>query len=97
MSLSDRARRRAPYLFLSPLAAAILSTPAFAQQQPGAPPGVLEEIIATAEFRSSSVQDTPIAITAVNAEMLEARSQTNLFQITANAPNVSVRAGNSFF
>jgi len=97
MSLSDRARRRAPYLFLSPLAAAILATPAFAQQQPGGPAGGLEEIIVTAEFRSSSVQDTPIAITAVNAEMLEARSQTNLFQITANAPNVSLRPANSSF
>ncbi len=51
----------------------------------------------TAEFRSASVQDTPIAITAVNAEMLEARSQTNLFQITANAPNVSLRPANSSF
>jgi len=97
MSLSDRARRRAPYLFLSPLAAAILATPAFAQQQPGGPAGGLEEIIVTAEFRSSSVQDTPIAITAVTAEMLEARSQTNLFQITANAPNVSLRPANSSF
>ena len=97
MSLSDRARRRAPYLFLSPLAAAILATPAFAQQQPGGPAGGLEEIIVTAEFRSSSVQDTPIAITAVTSEMLEARSQTNLFQITANAPNVSLRPANSSF
>ncbi len=29
--------------------------------------------------------------------MLEARSQTNLFQITANAPNVSLRPANSSF
>jgi iron complex outermembrane receptor protein len=97
MSQSDRAHRRAPYLCLTPLAAAILAAPAFAQQQPGGPAGGLEEIIVTAEFRSSSVQDTPIAITAVNAEMLEARSQTNLFQITANAPNVSLRPANSSF
>ena len=36
-----------------------------------------------------------IAITAVNAEMLEARSQTNLAQITAQTPNVSLRPAGS--
>jgi iron complex outermembrane receptor protein len=57
----------------------------------------LDEIIVTTEFREANVQDTPIAITAVNAAMLEARSQTNLAQITAQAPNVSLRpAGSSF-
>src|SRR5204863_3040726 len=53
--------------------------------------GGLEEIIVTAEFRKANVQDTPIAITAVNAEMLESRNQTNLAQITAQTPNVSLR------
>jgi iron complex outermembrane receptor protein len=57
----------------------------------------LEEIIVTAEFREANVQDTPIAITAVNADMLEARSQTNLAQITAQTPNVSLRPAGSAF
>jgi iron complex outermembrane receptor protein len=57
----------------------------------------LEEIIVTAEFREANVQETPIAITAVSADMLDARSQTSLAQITAQAPNVSLRpAGSSF-
>ena len=59
--------------------------------------GGLEEIIVTATFRETNVQDTPIAITAVNAEMLDARSQTNLAQITAQAPNVSLRPAGSAF
>jgi iron complex outermembrane recepter protein len=59
--------------------------------------GGLEEIIVTAEFREANVQDTPVAITAVNADMLEARSQTNLAQITAQVPNVSLRPAGSAF
>src|SRR5262245_24396337 len=59
--------------------------------------GGLEEIIVTAEFRAANVQDTPIAITAVNADMLEARNQTNLSQIAAQTPNVSLRAAGSSF
>ncbi|MBK6673282.1 MAG: TonB-dependent receptor plug domain-containing protein [Proteobacteria bacterium] len=52
---------------------------------------VLEEIVVTAQFREQNLQDTPIAITAVNAEMLEARGQTNIAQVAAQAPNVSLR------
>jgi iron complex outermembrane receptor protein len=51
----------------------------------------LEEIVVTAQFRAQNLQDTPIAITAVNAEMLEARGQTSITQIAAQAPNVSLR------
>lgn len=50
--------------------------------------GTLEEIIVTAEFREANVQDTPLAITAINSEMMEARSQTGLVEIAAQAPNV---------
>lgn len=74
------------------LALGVLLTPVFAQDG-----GELEEIIVTAEFREANVQDTPLAVTAVSADMLESRSQTNLVQITAQAPNVSLRpAGSSF-
>ncbi len=48
------------------------------------------EIIVTAEFREANLQDTPIAITAVNSEMLEARGQTDISQVAAQAPNVTL-------
>ncbi|MBK7116051.1 MAG: Plug domain-containing protein [Proteobacteria bacterium] len=50
----------------------------------------LEEIVVTAQFREQNLQDTPIAITAVTAEMLELRSQNNIYQVAAQAPNVSL-------
>jgi iron complex outermembrane receptor protein len=50
----------------------------------------LEEIIVTATFRETNVQDTPIAITAVNAEMLESRGQTNIVDVANQAPNVTM-------
>lgn len=50
----------------------------------------LEEVTVTAEFREANVQDTPVAMTAVNSEMLEARSQTNIMDVSAQAPNVTL-------
>ena len=51
----------------------------------------LQEVVVTAQFREQRLQDTPIAITAVNAAMLESRGQTNIAQVAAQAPNVSLR------
>ena len=69
-----------------------MATPAFAQEAtPADETGARNtEIVVTAEFREARLQDTPIAITAVNSEMLEARGQTNIAQVAAQAPNVSL-------
>ena len=48
-------------------------------------------IVVTAEFREANLQDTPIAITAVNAEMLAARGQTDIAEVAAQAPNVTLK------
>jgi iron complex outermembrane receptor protein len=53
--------------------------------------GGINEIIVTAQFREENLQDTPIAITAFNAEMLEARSQTSTLDIAGQAPNVTIK------
>lgn len=47
-----------------------------------------DEIVVTAQFREQRLQDTPLAITAVDAEMMEARSQTNLSEVIKQAPSV---------
>jgi iron complex outermembrane receptor protein len=74
-----------------------LASPAYAQNQPApdaaAPAdeeGRNNVITVTAQFREQNLQDTPIAITAVNSEMLEARGQTNIAEVAAQAPNVSL-------
>jgi len=50
----------------------------------------LQEVVVTAQFRSQDVQATPLAITAVTAEMLEARSQENVGDVANRAPNVTL-------
>ncbi|MGH8221287.1 MAG: TonB-dependent receptor [Steroidobacteraceae bacterium] len=48
----------------------------------------LETVTVTAQFRTQNLQQTPIAMTVLTGSMLEARDQTNLAQVTAEAPNV---------
>jgi iron complex outermembrane recepter protein len=57
----------------------------------------LQEIIVTAQFRKENLQTTPVAITAVNAAMLESRNQSSLYEVAAQAPNVTLKpAGQGF-
>ncbi|WP_305097967.1 TonB-dependent receptor [Croceibacterium aestuarii] len=55
------------------------------------------EIIVTAQFREQNLQDTPLAITAVNSETMEAKSQTNLVQVADSAPNVTLKPQGASF
>jgi iron complex outermembrane receptor protein len=74
--------------------ATALAAPAGAQTDTAAPQDTtneVQDIVVTAQFRETRLQDTPIAITAVNAAMLEARGQTDITQVAAQAPNVSLR------
>ena len=57
----------------------------------------VEEIVVTAQFREQNLQDTPIAITAVSAAMLEARSQTNVVDVANQAPSVTLKSQSSAF
>ncbi|HEY4214778.1 MAG TPA: TonB-dependent receptor [Steroidobacteraceae bacterium] len=58
---------------------------------------VLQEVTVTAQFRKQSVQETPLSITAVSGDMLESRSQTNLSEVTSQAPNVTLKPQGAAF
>lgn len=68
-----------------------------AAQAGATPPAAAEQtnnvadIVVTAQFRATRLQDTPLAITAVNNALLEARGQTSIAQVAAQAPNVTLR------
>ncbi|HWK42879.1 MAG TPA: TonB-dependent receptor [Croceibacterium sp.] len=73
------------------ISAAIAAGPAAAQEADASER--TDEIIVTAQFREQNVQDTPLAITAVTGDQLEARSQTRLSDITAQVPSLQLQPG----
>ncbi|MDP3673525.1 MAG: TonB-dependent receptor [Novosphingobium sp.] len=76
--------------------------PALAQEaaSPGgetdeAPAIDANEIIVSARRRDESLQDTPVAITAINAAMLENKASTNIGDLQGAAPNLLITQQNS--
>ena len=85
-------------LSLSSAAAALaIATAANAQQTQPAADAAGGDIVVTAQFREQRLQDVPIAITAVDAATIEAKSQNNLAQLADTAPNVSFKPQGSSF
>jgi iron complex outermembrane recepter protein len=81
------------------LAVACTGTALAADATPDSQPGgsELAEVVVTAQFRAQKLQDTPIAITAVNAATMEQRGQTSLHDLGQQAPNVTlVETGGAF-
>ncbi len=69
-----------------------LSTAALAQDAASDGSG-LKEIVVTANKRSENLQQAPLAISAVSAEELELRGLTEIKDLSAIAPNVSIIGG----
>jgi iron complex outermembrane receptor protein len=81
------------------LGAIIASLPciAYAQDSEQAPADGIDDIVVTAQFIRQNVQDTPIAITAISGDTLEARGITDTAAIGALTPNVQLSAGGAFY
>jgi iron complex outermembrane recepter protein len=74
-----------------------LAVPTFAQNAP-AESAITDdspEIIVSARRRNESLQDTPIAITAINAAQLESKGSVNIGDLMGAAPNLLITNQNS--
>ncbi|WP_101757190.1 TonB-dependent receptor [Oceanicoccus sp. KOV_DT_Chl] len=75
-----------------PLAAAILlGNATLAITAFAADAAVLEEVMVTATKRATSLQDTPLAISAFNQDTLTANHVTNVFDLEGMVPNLHIR------
>jgi iron complex outermembrane recepter protein len=78
------------------LAACTMAQPVHAQDDPAAPAADnavetdADTIVVTAQFREQRLQDTPLAISAISAETLNARGQTNIADVGQFVPNVNL-------
>lgn len=77
------------------LASAFLPTTVQAQEQPQEAAATEGEILVTARYRDESLQDVPIAITAVTGQALDSRQLHNIQDISTTVPTVEFRTGAS--
>ena len=55
------------------------------------PPGAVEEVVVTAEKRESTVQKTPISITAISGVDLQAQGVSDLLSVAQQVPGLSFK------
>jgi iron complex outermembrane receptor protein len=100
-ALSVLSKSIARVTLCAPIIAALTVSQALAQSAASAgaaaDSGKLEEVVVTAQFREQNLQQTPIAITAVTAGMLEQRNQTDISQVAGQAPNVTLQPNGAAF
>ena len=79
--------------------AMVMAAAATAEQAalPGDQSNQLAEIIVTAQFRREDLQTTPLAITAISAQMIEDRSMTTVNDIAADVPSTTLLKGSTAF
>lgn len=74
-------------------AIALSATPASAQSSVASEDqsaNMTPDIIVTAQFRSQNLQDTPLAISAVDSALMSARSQVSIADVAKTSPSVSI-------
>ena len=51
---------------------------------------VIEEVIVSAQRRAQSLQEVPVAVTAIDAESMELKQVTNVLDLQYQIPNISI-------
>ena len=87
------ARFNASAILLSGASLVCMLAPAFAQQVVAGERSGLDEIVVTANKREENLQQAPLAISAISAEQLELRGLSEVKDLSAIAPNVSIVGG----
>ena len=99
---SFHASRMRKCLLAAAVAQALIAVPAVAQTAPGnngqtekseavaKNPVVLKEVVVTAQRRSQNIQKVPIAVTALDEAQLNARGISNVADLNAVAPSLTV-------
>lgn len=77
-------------LYYASLAVYLVPATALAQQGGPSSGNALEEIVVTAQKRAESLQNTPLAVSAITAASIEQRGITDVSTLTAVAPNIAV-------
>jgi iron complex outermembrane receptor protein len=78
------------------MASAVVLTSSVWAQETETDAGALAEVIVTAQYRAENLQDTPLAITAVSGEVLEAQGLSNVTDLGLVIPNANIRPQGSF-
>lgn len=77
--------------YIALAASPLISIPTIAQEN------ALEEVVVTARYREENLQVAPLAITAITAEEIEARSFASSSDIALSIPNASFRPAQAAF
>ena len=81
-------RKKALTLAVSLAACSMAAVPAQAEESDQVI--TLEELVVTAQKREQNIQDTPISMTAFNAEALESQGVSNIADVSQYIPNVQI-------
>jgi len=99
-ALALRAALGATWVGATIMGASVLAGTAWADQAAapdsgtaaaGAPAQTLEEVVVTAEKRESTVQKTPISVTAIEGTVLQAAGVTDMLTLAQQVPGISFK------